>query len=82
MPFQIEYSLKAFEQLKKLDKPARTQIFKRLEKLAENPELAKTLSNVFKNYRSERIGKFRVIFSIRKKTLLIAKIGHRKTVYR
>ncbi len=82
MPFAIEYSTKAFEQLKKIDKPLRIQILKRLEKLSQNPELAKPLSNVFKNYRSERVGKCRVVFSIRKKTLIIAKIEHRKSAYR
>ena len=81
MPFKIEYSSLAFSQLEKLDKPIRKQILKRLEKLAENPELAKLLSNVFKNYRSGHVGKFRVIFSIKENTLIIAKISHRKNAY-
>ena len=82
MPYKIEYSPLAFEQLKKLEKPIQKQIIARLEKLSENPELAKPLSNVFKNYRSERIGKYRIVFSIKQDTLIIAKIEHRKNVYK
>lgn len=81
MHYAIEYSSNAFEQLKKLDKAIQLQILKRLEKLAENPELAKPLSNVFKNYRSEHIGKYRVVFSLGGNTLVIAKIEHRKKAY-
>ena len=62
--------------------PIQKQIIARLEKLSENPELAKPLSNVFKNYRSERIGKYRIVFSIKQDTLIIAKIEHRKNVYK
>ena len=79
--YKIEYSSLAFEELKRLDKPVQKQILKRLERLAQNPELAKPLSNAFKNYRSEHIGKYRVIFSIKENTLLIAKIKHRKKAY-
>ena len=81
MAYKIEYSSHAFEQLKKLDKPIQKQILKRLERLAENPELAKPLSNIFKNYRSEHIGKYRIIFSVKENTIIIAKIEHRKKVY-
>jgi len=82
MAFEIEYSSKAFSQLQKLDKPTQIQILKRLEVLSENPFLAKPLSNVFKNYLSEHIGKYRVIFSIKENTMLIAKIEHRNKAYR
>lgn len=82
MPYKIEYSTLAFSQLEKLDNSIRIQILKRLERLAENPELAKPLSNVFKNYRSEHIGNHRVVFSIKGNALVIAKIEHRKKVYR
>ena len=81
MPFEIEYSSKAFRQLKKLDTPMKKQVIKAVEKLSKNPFLAKPLSNVFKNYRSEHAGKYRVVFSIKAKTLLIAKIEHRKKAY-
>lgn len=82
MKFQIEYSAEAFKQLKKLDRVMLVQIVKRLEKLSENPLLAKPLSNEFKNFLSEHVGKYRIVFSIRDEKITIAKIERRKTVYR
>jgi mRNA interferase RelE/StbE len=82
MAFGIAYSTKAARQLKKLDKPIQEQALKRIEKLAQDPFLAKPLSNVFKNYMSEHVGKYRVVFSIKENTLIIAKIEHRKTAYK
>jgi mRNA-degrading endonuclease RelE of RelBE toxin-antitoxin system len=81
MAFEIEYSTKAIEQLKKLDKPTAIQILKALKKISENPFLAKPLSNVFKNYRSEHAGKYKIVFSIKGNTLIIAKMERRKTAY-
>jgi mRNA interferase RelE/StbE len=81
MAFQIEYSQKAFKELQKLEKQVQEQILKRLERLSENPELAKPLGNVFKNYFSEHVGKYRIIFSIKENTIIVAKIAHRKNVY-
>lgn len=82
MPFEIEYSSKAFAQLKKLDKSIQIQVLKRLEVIAEKPFLAKSLSNVFKNFQSEHVGKYRILFSIKEKTVIIAKIEHRGKAYR
>ena len=82
MPFETEYSSKAFRQLKKLDKSVQKQVIKGIEKISENPFLAKPLSNIFKNFRSEHIGKFRIVFSIKMNSVIIAKIEHRKKVYR
>lgn len=81
MTYAVEYSSKALRHLKKLDKPAQKQVIKSIEKIAENPMLAKPLSNVFKNYRSEHSGKQRIVFSIKGKAIIIAKIEHRKKVY-
>ena len=82
MPFEIEYSTKALDKLQKLDRAMQIQILKRLEVLSGNPFLAKPLSNAFKNFFSEHVGKYRVIFSIRENTIIIAKIEHRDKAYR
>ena len=81
MKFQVKYSENAAEQMKKLDGSVRLQIIKRIERLAENPLLAKPLSNELKNYRGERIGKYRIVFSIIEGNIIIARIAHRKTAY-
>ncbi|MFA4907393.1 MAG: type II toxin-antitoxin system RelE/ParE family toxin [archaeon] len=81
MNYEIKYSAKALKQLGKLDRQTQTQVLKRIEKLSENPFLAKPLSNRLKNNFSERVGKIRIIFSISGNEMDIAKIGHRKSVY-
>ncbi|MAG22038.1 MAG: plasmid stabilization protein [Candidatus Diapherotrites archaeon] len=82
MVYEIEYSSRARRELKKLDKSIAMQVLKGVEKIAEKPFLAKPLSNVFKNKRSEHTGKYRVVFSIKGNTIIIAKIEHRKKAYR
>ena len=82
MVYEIEYSSRARRQLKKLDRSTALQVLKGIEKIMEKPLLAKPLSNVFKNKRSEHIGKYRVVFSMKETTIIIAKIEHRKKAYR
>ena len=82
MAYEIEYSSTTLRQLKKLDKATQKQVLKSIEKISENPMLAKPLSNVFKNYRSEHSGKQRIVFSIKGNLVIIAKIEHRKKAYR
>ena len=82
MAYQIEYSSEAASQLKKLEKPIQRQIKKRIERISGNPELAKPLSNVFKNFRSEHIGKYRVLFAVKENFIIISKVEHRKKAYR
>jgi len=51
-------------------------------KLAQKPELfGKNLSGNLKNFRSARIGSYRVIYKISKKVITIFVIGHRQEVY-
>lgn len=80
--FEIQYSSKSVKQLKKLDKPVQKQIIKAIEKISKNPFLSKPLSNVFKRFRSEHVGKYRILFSVKANTLVIVKIEHRKKVYK
>ncbi len=82
MAYEIEYSSKAIKQLKKLDKSTAIKILKGIEKIAKNPLLAKPLSNVLKNKRSEHVGKYRIVFSIKENVIIIAKIEHRKKAYK
>lgn len=51
-------------------------------KLAKNPEqFGKNLSGNLKNFRSARIGSYRIIYEVKNKTIVIYVIGHRKEVY-
>lgn len=81
MTYKLFYSSQSEKQLKKLEKQAKLQIIKKIFELEKNPNIGKPLRNVFKNYRSLHIGKYRVIYSIKGKDVIIAKIGHRDKVY-
>ncbi len=83
MSFEIFYSVKALKELKKIDKSLKIQLIKKIEELKQTLELGKPLSNVFKNFRSLHIEKFRVIYSIKTNSneVIIATVKHRKNVY-
>tara|TARA_Y100000310_G_C20590956_1_gene767945 strand:+ start:350 stop:598 length:249 start_codon:yes stop_codon:yes gene_type:complete len=77
----LEKSAKNF--LKKLDKPIAKIIIGKLRSLKGNPRLGKPLAENLAGSWSLRIGKFRAIYMIKDKNLvvLILKIGHRKKGY-
>ncbi|MBI5005208.1 MAG: type II toxin-antitoxin system RelE/ParE family toxin [Candidatus Lloydbacteria bacterium] len=53
------------------------------KKLAIAPEIfGKPLRRSLKGYRKLRVGDYRVIFRIEKKTLMVFCVGHRSVVYR
>jgi len=81
MDYTVFYSIMAVKQVKKLDKSLKIQLLKKISELRENPELGKPLGNVLKNKRSLHVGKFRVLYSIKEKDIIIAEIGHRKSIY-
>mgnify|MGYP000426323603 CR=1 FL=1 len=54
-----------------------------LEKLSVKPEIfGKPLRRQLKGYRKLRVGDYRIIFRIEKKTVKIFYIGHRSVAYR
>jgi len=81
MSCNLFYSTTAVRQIKKLDKPLRTQVLKKISELQTNPEIGKPLGNILKNKRSLHIGKYRVLYSIKEKDMIIAEVGHRKNIY-
>jgi len=64
-----------------LDKPVRDRILKKVFQLEQFPELGKHLIGV--DLWSLRIGKYRVIYSIREEKLqvLVLTVGHRGEIY-
>lgn len=85
MTYQVEITLAAKRQIKKLIAPVQLAIVKRLEQLAEDPRPPGVLKmqGVESLYRI-RVGDYRIIYEIQDRTLLIAvvKVGHRGDVYR
>ncbi|VVC04359.1 ParE toxin of type II toxin-antitoxin system, parDE [Candidatus Burarchaeum australiense] len=81
MDRHIFFSPDAAAELEKLDKSVAVQIMKKVKQLRENPELGKPLSNVLKNKKSLHIGKYRVIYSVQGKDVIIARVAHREEAY-
>ncbi|MGC9200932.1 MAG: type II toxin-antitoxin system RelE family toxin, partial [Candidatus Aenigmatarchaeota archaeon] len=48
----------------------------------ENPELGKPLKYSFKGLRTERVGKFRIIYEIEGNIVVFHTFEHRKKVYK
>ena len=84
MKYTLEYhELVMKEDIPKLPKKVKTRIKKSIEdKLTTEPQLfAKPLRKSLKNYRSLRVGDFRVIFRIENNLVKIFLIRHRSDVY-
>jgi len=81
--FDVRLQNPAKRFLKKLEKQEQTRIIKKLKQLKENPELGKPLTGKLSGLWSLRVGKYRALYQIRNKELLIIvlDIGHRKNVY-
>lgn len=70
--------------ISKLDKESRAKIKKTIEqKLVASPEIfGKPLRKSLKGYRKLRVGDYRIVFKIAKKTVCILIIEHRSIVYK
>lgn len=83
MTYEIIFSDKAFQQLKKLDRPVQERIIATLERIRIRPETYVTRLIGDPGYRL-RTGDYRIILDIDKGRLLILvlKVGHRKGIYK
>lgn len=85
MSFTLKYSPKVKEiDLPKIDNHSRKRIKKAIEeRLAVRPEVfGFPLRRTLKGYWKLRVGDYRVIFKVIKKTIRIYAIIHRKEVYK
>jgi mRNA interferase RelE/StbE len=85
----VNFSIQYHETAVKEDIPCLSSEWKRKirqaieEKLSNHPEIfGKPLRRSLKGFRKLRIGDYRVIFRIEKKTVKILIIQHRSTVYK
>jgi mRNA interferase RelE/StbE len=80
----VLFAPSAEKQLFKLAKPIQIRLVHAIAKLAEDPMLGKTLKGELKDYRSYRIGDYRIIYFIRhqKIQIEIIRVAHRREVYR
>ena len=82
MSYEIIFSDKALEQLKKMEKNVQERIIAVLERIRIRPETYVTKLVGDPGYKL-RVGDYRVIMDIDNKILriLILKVGHRKNIY-
>ena len=83
--FDIEYHETVVkEDIPKISKKEKDRIKKAIEdKLQTQPELfGKPLRKSIKNYRSLRVGDYRIIYRITKKIVKVLIIQHRSVIYK
>jgi len=84
--YKVSYLDSVEHDLKRLDKPVVRRILDKIEKvLAKDPQnLGKPLTGIFRGLWRYRVGDYRIIYKIAEKEILIivARIGHRKDIYR
>ena len=85
MKYRIKVQRSAAKALKKIPKPDRKRISKKIDSLAEklpSPDSTKMKGN--NPFHKVRVGDYRIVYEIQDDVLviLIVKVGHRKDIYR
>ena len=81
--YPIIFAPTAAKQFKKLDSSIQFRIEHALTKLSTSPFLGKILKGELRDYRSYRVGDYRIIYFLRKSFIQIEiiRIAHRREVY-
>lgn len=82
--YKIQWDSKALKELDRLSEKRAKQVLQKVSSLQENPFIGKALKGAFDKYYRLRVGDFRIIYSVKKKTLIITvlHVGNRKDIYR
>jgi mRNA interferase RelE/StbE len=82
--YKIVFAPTAERQFLKLSKVVRIRVAQAIAKLANDPFIGKRLKAEFADYRSFRVGDYRVIYFVRKKLIQveIIRVAHRREAYR
>jgi len=83
LKYKIAFKKSVARDLKKISKPQAQKIMDKIEKeLTSKANRYPELKDKFAGLRKCRIGDYRVIFALLNDTVLIARIRHRKEVYK
>ena len=83
MAFKVVVTSPAQKDIKKLDQVVKKRIFKKILVFSKNPHYySKKLSHSKLGDYRWRTGKYRIVFSLKGKTIFIFRIRHRKEIYR
>jgi addiction module RelE/StbE family toxin len=79
---KIEYLPRVLKQLKKVPKIEQRKILKKIEILAEDPFIGKNLHGRFSGTLSIRAWPYRIIYQIKKDSILVFSVKHRQEAYK
>ena len=81
MNYIPKFTDRFLEDTKRLKGELKHHLENSVKKILENPLLGKPLRYTFKGLRSERVGKFRIIYEIEGGLIVFHTFEHRKNVY-
>jgi mRNA interferase RelE/StbE len=81
--YQLVLTPKADRNMERLPQHVREQIARKINLLADQPRLGKTLRGRLQGKRSLRAGDYRVIYSVdtAQHKIIIERVGHRQGIY-
>jgi len=82
--YKILYTSEAKTAIDQLPAPKKRQIKDAIERIAEDPEIGKHLTQELKGLSSYRSGDYRIIYRVHRAEILIIvlAIGHRRDIYK
>ncbi len=82
--YTVRFTDEAKKQFDKLDRRYHSAVAKALNRISQDPKLGEPLQRELKGYWKLRFSRYRIIYKINNKKLLIIvfDIDHRKEVYR
>ena len=82
MKYIAKFTDRFLEDTKKLKGSLKKQLEKAVRKILANPKGGKPLRYSFKGLRTERVGKFRIVYEVERNFVIFHVFEHRKKVYR
>jgi mRNA interferase RelE/StbE len=79
--FEFTYTREFLKRLKRLVRQTQMRILKELKILEDQPFASKQLVGSLSEFKSFRVGDYRVIYQVSEQSIVIRTIGHRKKVY-
>lgn len=81
--YKLRYHPAAVDEINDLRKSIKERIRKSLTQLKEKPLLGKPLKGELSGFRSNRVGNYRVVYTVSndQSVIYVLHVGHRSTVY-
>lgn len=78
----LEYKPQAVKQLKKLPKTEVKKIIRKLESLISDPHAGKALKGELEGLQALRAWPYRIIYEVKKTSIIIYSVAHRQGAYK